>query len=356
MTERQPVVSVMMPAYNAEMFIADAVASLKGQTLSAWELVVVDDGSTDNTASIMSELLDPRITLVSQTNAGEAVARNRALDIVRGEFVAFLDADDRFLPDHLSECVGYLRAHAGDDAVYTDGYHIDADGKRGSRLSSRRRGPFNGDIFEEVVRASDVFGPPICVVVRRKLIEEGELRFDPKIVIGPDWDFWVQASQVGRFGYIDLPTCEYRVHGANITFAANDRVRRESLARCREKAVETSRFEECSVEVRTAVFYDLLINQLFDRPDEQRRTVRGSEFVALPRRVQARLLRRMVSQNLASGRSNPHAGAWLRMAIARNPFDPKAWALCLLFALGSRFSQVILQQKTGPTGQRSAQP
>lgn len=354
MIENPHLVSVMMPVHNAERYVAGAVESLQRQTHTAWELLVVDDGSTDGTFQIVSEIQDRRISLARQANAGEATARNRALEDARGEFLAFLDADDRFLPDHLSQSVDYLLAHPEDDAVYTDGYHIDEDGKRTSKLSSRRRGPFTGDIFEEVVRASDVFGPPICVVLRRRLVEGHGLAFDPKIVIGPDWDFFVRASEVGRFGYLDLSTCEYRVHGASITYMASDRRRRESLARCREKAIQTNRFEDCSRETRTAVFYDLLVDQLFDRPEDQNRVVHTDRFLALPGNAQARLLRLIARQALSAGRSRSYRAAWLRSALENNPLDLKTWVLFILPALGPRVSQAILRLRAKSAKNRTA--
>lgn len=90
----RPLVSIVMPAYNAEPFIAEAITSLLGQTYPHWELLVVDDGSTDGTAAALDRFTDPRIRRFQQTNRGPGSARNRALEHVRGDFLAFLDADD----------------------------------------------------------------------------------------------------------------------------------------------------------------------------------------------------------------------------------------------------------------------
>ena len=95
-------VSVMMPAYNAENYIEAAVKSVLAQSYDHWELIVVDDGSTDGTASVVAEFDDPRIKLFKQSNGGESAARNTAIRQMQGEFVAFLDADDMYLPDHLA--------------------------------------------------------------------------------------------------------------------------------------------------------------------------------------------------------------------------------------------------------------
>ncbi len=102
MTAMEPgLVSVMMPAYNAERYIRPAMESLLAQTYSRWELIVVNDGSKDATAAIARSFDDPRIRVIDQPNGGEASARNTALRTMRGEFVAFLDADDAYLPEHL---------------------------------------------------------------------------------------------------------------------------------------------------------------------------------------------------------------------------------------------------------------
>src|SRR5512145_295142 len=98
----------MMPAYNAEVYIRQSIDSVLAQTYPNWELVIVDDGSTDRTGEIASEYGDPRIRVFRQENGGEAAARNTALKNIQGEFLAFLDADDLYLPDHLEVSVEYL--------------------------------------------------------------------------------------------------------------------------------------------------------------------------------------------------------------------------------------------------------
>ena len=137
-------VSIMMPAYNAGAYITEAIESMVAQTYPHWELLVVNDGSTDATHDIAARFSDPRIRLIDKTNGGESSARNVALKHSRGEFLAFLDADDAYLPEHLALTVGFLSAHPNRDAVYTDGFHMDEEGRRLASLQSRRRGPFEG--------------------------------------------------------------------------------------------------------------------------------------------------------------------------------------------------------------------
>jgi len=96
---RHNLVSVMMPAFNAEAYIDLAIDSLIRQSYEDWELIVIDDGSADATPEIVRGYADPRIRMYGQRNGGEANARNTALHHLHGEYVAFLDADDIFLPD-----------------------------------------------------------------------------------------------------------------------------------------------------------------------------------------------------------------------------------------------------------------
>src|SRR5215203_5289228 len=201
----------MMPAYNAEKYIAEAIKSVIAQTYINWELIV-DDGSTDGTAAVVTGVSDPRIKIVRQDNRGEAAARNTALRHMRGEFIGFLDADDLYLPDHLQVAVDCLQRNPESDGVYTDGHYCDANAKALKTLSSRRRGPFEGRVFDEVVRGSDLFGPPLCVVLRSKPSKVHNIKFDENIIIGPDWVFFMEYANLARFKYVERCTCLYRLH------------------------------------------------------------------------------------------------------------------------------------------------
>ena len=341
----EPLVSVMMPVYNAQAYLGEAIESVLAQTYPRWELIVVDDGSTDASLTIAQDYRDPRIRVYHQPNLGEAAARNEALRHMNGELVAFLDADDRFLPDHLALTVGYLTSHLEMDGVYTDGLHIDQDGKSLQRtLSNRRRGPFEGSLFEQLVRASDVFGPPICIVLRREPIIRLGLQFDPQIVIGPDWDFTTRYSETTCFGYIDRVTCHYRIHQTNISLKAGQEKRLNSLARCREKAIKLAGFEGLTVETRAAVFYILLVDLLASQPQRQSAAVAWREFHQLPRREQARIYRLMASRAVMTGSAAPIED-WLRESRQLDPDSQTAGLLLNLYRFSPRLLQFSLRVK-----------
>lgn len=336
-------VSVMMPAYNAEAYIGQAIESVLDQSYRRWELIVIDDGSTDRTGEIASRYGDPRIRVIRQENQGEAAARNTALKNMQGEFVAFLDADDLYLPDHLESLVGYLQTHDQADGVYADGYYVDQEGNRLQTLSSRRRGPFEGHIFEEVVYGSDVFGPPACVALRTNLIARHGLKFDEDIVIGPDWDFFTKYADVGKFGYLDRIICLYRLHTTNISVSTGLKRRALELAKCRMNAVKMDSFGNCSIRLRTAVFYDLLINLLIDFPERQSEIIRWREFNELPGNEQARLLRLMAGMTAIHGRDRTHVRRWLDRARRLNPADWRAVLLWLLDRIHPKLLSMALK-------------
>lgn len=101
MQEVKGLVSIVVPAYNAASFLKETIDSIKQQTVQEWELIVVNDGSSDNTSAIVREAADDRIILIEQTNVGVSAARNRGLMQAKGEYIVFLDADDLLAPDFL---------------------------------------------------------------------------------------------------------------------------------------------------------------------------------------------------------------------------------------------------------------
>jgi glycosyltransferase involved in cell wall biosynthesis len=338
-------ISIMMPAYNAENYVAQAIESVLAQSYGKWQLVIVDDGSTDNTGIVAAKFQDSRILIAHQPNAGEAAARNAALKYAGGDYLAFLDADDLFLPQHLECCLTHLESHPDCDGVYTDGIYIDENGVSLKPLSCRRRGPFRGDIFEEMVRASDVFGAPLCVVLRTKGISDRKLDFDTEIVIGPDWDFLTRFSESARFGYLDQKTCLYRIHSSNVSLRTNQRKRLQSLARCREKSIKLKRFGSCSIQTRAFVFYDLLVNLLTHNPKGQMEIAKWPEFLDLPAAERARLFRLMAGQALLNGLDHGIIQDWLRASRQLNPADKQSYLLNALFCLHPYLCKILLRLK-----------
>jgi glycosyltransferase involved in cell wall biosynthesis len=132
MSRPSPLVSVVLPTYNRAAFIAEALDSISGQTFADWELVVVDDGSTDGTREVVerrTSRFSQQTTYVYQQNRGAYGARNTGLDHATGEFVAFFDSDDLWLPEHLERCLAAFRAVPRLDWVFAACRQVDAKGR-----------------------------------------------------------------------------------------------------------------------------------------------------------------------------------------------------------------------------------
>lgn len=345
MSESVGLVSIMMPAFNAENFIASAIESILAQTYQNWELIIVNDGSTDRTGDIISQFKDERIQIFNQENCGEAAARNLALSKMNGQFLAFLDSDDKYLPEFLRKMVAYITNHPKLDAVYCDGFYIDTRENVIEPLSNHRRGPFIGNLFEPLVRASDVFGPPICTLIKRNLIEINKLNFDTEIIIGPDWDFFIKISPYLSWGYLDEKEVHYRVHQTNITVTTGSEKRRASLEICRQNAIQNKLFNECSSETKFYVFYDLLINLLFDQPDKQNAVINSVKFNLLTRKIQAKLIRLSAASAVLVNMHSEYPDIWLKKSLELNPTDVKTWTLFFIQRISLNLAQKVLKQR-----------
>src|SRR5829696_2546414 len=253
-----PKVTVITPVYNGELYIQEAVDGLLAQSLQDWELVVVDDGSSDSTPQILANFTDQRIRIIRQQNAGEACARNVGLDHATGEYVAFLDADDFYFPNALEDLASFLDTNPQYDVVFSDGQICDEHDHPLMTLSEVRPGIYTGKILDKVVISSSVVTVPVCTMTRRSKIKEHSVRFDPNLVIGPDWDFWIQLAVHVNFGYLDKSTCKYRIHTNNISRTTASEKRKKDQIRRRVKIMNAEWFGKLSFDTRELFFLDLL--------------------------------------------------------------------------------------------------
>lgn len=201
----EPLFSIIMAAYNAEDTIEEAVSSARSQTLGDFELIVIDDGSTDRTPSILDQLAreDARLRVIHQANAGANPTRNRALAAARGEFVTFLDSDDLKLPTYLEAVREQMGADPSIGLAYSDCYVLE-DRHRRIRRSTvlgayRVTGPAPSGVEALLGRLIEgCFIPFSATTVRRSVIEAAGA-FDPRIAGTDDWELWIRiiASGVG---------------------------------------------------------------------------------------------------------------------------------------------------------------
>lgn len=220
-----PKVSIIMPAYNAENYINKSVKSVLDQTFKNWELIIIDDGSSDRTAEICKKYvsLDNRIIYLFQENSKQATARNNGLKIAKGDIIAFLDSDDLWLPTKLELSLSYFDLNKF-DLIFTDSYFGNDDEiKIGSNL--KKLNVIDSEYFgkKAIAQFIEYNKIPILTVLVKKIYIENINFFDSQCVPAEDYDLWLRLLKAGcRFKSIDLPLSIYRVQEKSST--ASDRL------------------------------------------------------------------------------------------------------------------------------------
>lgn len=200
-------VSIVMPAYNAAGTIADALESVLAQTCPNWEMVVVDDGSSDATGEIAKSFADrdARIRLARQPNAGESAARNAGIRLAHYDWLLFLDADDWISPVHIERLTNELISKPELDAVHCGSARVAIDGTH----VVEQYLPPSGDMFPTLARRAAF--PVHACIVRRSLVE-AVATFDTSLRKSADWDLWQRVARTGaRFGAVREVLAYYRM-------------------------------------------------------------------------------------------------------------------------------------------------
>ncbi|MDD5680406.1 MAG: glycosyltransferase family A protein [Candidatus Omnitrophica bacterium] len=214
-----PKVSVVIPAYNCERFISTAIESVLNQTYGDYEIIVVNDGSTDKTDEILSGYTS-KIKKIYQPNKGPAEARNTGVANSEGEYIAFLDQDDAWLPDKLRMQVEVMGKNDKLGLVYTDTYILKdkefSISDRPCRRSFQIRQPHRGSVLEYLFL--DNFIATSSVMVRKECFSEIGM-FDPSVVPSEDYDRWLRIAAAYEMDFMNVPLVKFRDHIA--AFAGN---------------------------------------------------------------------------------------------------------------------------------------
>lgn len=209
-----PLVSVIIPTYNREKYVVEAIESVLVQTYKNLEIIVVDDGSTDGTEKILEPYRD-RVVYIYQENQGPSAARNTGIRRANGQFIAFLDSDDLWLPEKLEVQVAYMETNPEVGLVHTGKLHRE----------ERPTGPIlkewpyaeqsrSGHIFPEMFLGPAVLTP--TVVARRECFDVAGL-FDEDLTFGEDHHLFLRIARHFPIGYINKPLVIIRFHDTNIT-------------------------------------------------------------------------------------------------------------------------------------------
>ena len=203
----QPLVSVVIPFVGNVDWLREAVESVLAQTLESWELIIVSDEPLSTTTHLAR--LDQRISVLPGNATGPAANRNAGIRAAKGEYVAFLDADDLFLAEKLECQLDRMRAQSASFS-HTSYEQIGVDG---TRITYVRSGQFSGDVYPKIFLQCPIATP--TVVVRRDLLLENLFREELHIGQGEDTLQWIALARVATLVGIDTPLSRVRIHGAN---------------------------------------------------------------------------------------------------------------------------------------------
>ncbi len=198
-------VSVIIPAYNKAEYTRRTIESVLAQTYSSIEIVVVDDGSTDDTPQMMRQY-EGRVKYLVKKNGGACSARNTGINFSTGRYIAFLDCDDLYTVDKIELCVDYLENHLSSGFVYSDADFINEQDDVVGRCHYSRS--VCGRIAQELILFNFICNS--TVVVRRDVLQEAGF-FDETIFTPGDWDMWLRLAQITEAGYIAKPLTKYRI-------------------------------------------------------------------------------------------------------------------------------------------------
>ncbi len=200
-----PLISVVLPVYNGEKTIKETIKSVLNQTFLDFELIIINDGSTDSTLKIVSGLQDHRIKVFSYPNAGPNPTRNRGIYQACGEYIAFIDADDLWTPDKLESQFRALQENSQASIAYSWTDYIDESGQflhQGSYMT------VNGDVYAKLLLIDFIASGSNPLIRRQALTEVGG--FDESLTHGEDWDMWLRLAKHHHFVAVSFPQVLYR--------------------------------------------------------------------------------------------------------------------------------------------------
>ncbi len=201
-----PLISVILPVYNGELTIRKTVESVLSQTLSNWELIIINDGSKDSTLDILYSFYDYRLQIFSYENAGQAVSRNRGLSHAQGEYISFIDADDLWTNDKLEAQLKVLQSNPQARVAYSWTNYIDENGEL---ILQGKRVNYHGNLYQKLLVSNFLENGSNPLICRKALDEVGG--FEPSLTPAEDWDLWLRLAAKYDFVLVPCPQILYRI-------------------------------------------------------------------------------------------------------------------------------------------------
>lgn len=220
-------VSVVIPTYNSAAFLPDTISSVLSQTVSDWELIIVNDGSTDETEQLLKSYNDSRIRYVNRKNSGVSCSRNHGASLASGEYLAFLDSDDLWQPDNLSNKLKPLQEDSSIHFSYSDIQYIDING---NTLNTGEKA-LEENLLENILNWKGPVIPCPCsnVLMRKSVFGHGRILFDENLSTAADQDFAIHLTYKHRGTRVAEPLVLYRKRpnsmSTNISLMESDHIK-----------------------------------------------------------------------------------------------------------------------------------
>jgi glycosyltransferase involved in cell wall biosynthesis len=208
-----PLISVIIPFHNRLDWTCQAIDSVLSQTMQDFEILLIDDGSSEDLSPLSNYLKNKKITYLRQENKGPASARNYGMERACGIFIAFLDSDDLFFPNKLERQLLYMQPNPLISLSHTSYDRIDQNSKY---IETMHSGSFTGKVYPEIYIQCPIATP--TVMIRRSVIVDINIRFDEGISIAEDLLFWTKIAKQSEILGIDEPLTKVRIHSTNVFF------------------------------------------------------------------------------------------------------------------------------------------
>ena len=268
MESTSPLISVIIPAFNAELYIKEALESVCSQTYVNLEIIIIDDGSSDRTREIIEKFQDARIRLISRENRGLIATLNEGIEISRGDYIARMDADDICLSTRLETQVEYLRKHNNIGLLFTGIECIDENGRKlREKVSTKSR---------KLEPVELLFGCPVChptVMFDMTKLKKSDIQYDKAYCLAEDFELWTRLVSITEIGIINKVLFKYRIHPNSITSKNNEKQRIVATRAVKENMIMSHQFSD------NQYFFTIYNNHLGD--ESRFKTLHSLAYVAL---------------------------------------------------------------------------
>lgn len=202
-----PKVSIIIPTYNREEYICETVQSVLNQSYKDIEIVVVDDGSKDNTLQKLGKF-ERSIKIITQKNSERAISRNHGAKVTSGEYLSFLDSDDLWERDKLKKQIEILDNNKDFILVYGKCLRVN-QARQEIKSKNRQLQGYSGNVFENLLMRNFITSP--TPLIRREYFNKTN-GFESRYIPYEDWEFWIRFSMLGKFYFLPVPLAYYRIH------------------------------------------------------------------------------------------------------------------------------------------------